>query len=183
MARLHFTVALLALAIAGACGGIVDRGSLHAAMLEGLNSHPTMRQVTVYDPQKAIIRWRLGPSPPRCDWRMTAHIVGDYAVDETQISMKSDNCSEYTTQHWSGTFLTGPSPRRSGERNLALRLHDCRSRKHRASTETPTVQQKRHGDTFRSRANSTKPGGFRVSESRTDVRGVLRVWRDCIVLV
>lgn len=104
MARLHFTVALLALAIAGACGGIVDRGSLHAAMLEGLDSHPTMRQVTVYDPHKSIVRWRLGPSPPRCDWRMTAHIVGDYAVDETQISMKSDNCSEYTAQHWSGTF-------------------------------------------------------------------------------
>lgn len=104
MARLHFTVAVLALVIAGACGGIVDRGSLHAAMLTGLNAHPTIRQVTVYDPQKSIIRWRFGSSPPKCDWRMTAYIVGDYAVDETQISMESHNCSEYTTQDWSGTF-------------------------------------------------------------------------------
>lgn len=104
MARLHITVAVLVLVIAGACGGIVDRGSLHVAMLTGLNTHPTIRQVTVYDPQKLITRWRFGSSPPKCEWRMTAYIIGDYAVDKTQMSMQSDNCSEYTTQHWSGTF-------------------------------------------------------------------------------
>lgn len=98
------TVAILALTIGTACGGIVERGSMNDAILVGLKTYRTMRQVTIYQPQKVITTCHLWSNRTTCEWHMTADIVGDYAVDKTLMYMRSANCSEYTTQDWSGTF-------------------------------------------------------------------------------
>lgn len=101
---MNFTVAIFALTIVTSCGGIVDQGSLNNAMLAGLKTYHTIRQVTVHHPQKVITTWHIGSDPTRCEWHMTADVVGDYAVDETSMFLQLPNCSEYTAQHWSGTF-------------------------------------------------------------------------------
>lgn len=98
------TVTLIALAVVTTCGGIVERGSMHDAMLVGLKTYRTVRRVTVDQPQKVTITCHLGSNCPKCEWHMTADIIGDYAVDKTLIYMRSVNCSQYTARDWSGTF-------------------------------------------------------------------------------
>lgn len=99
----HVTIVTVAILVTS-CGGIVERGPMNNAMLLALKTYPTVRQVTVSQPQKVNTTCQSRYNRVECKWQMTAEVLGDYDVDKTIMYMSSDKCLDYTEHDWFGAF-------------------------------------------------------------------------------
>lgn len=113
MVSVVFYTVVLSYVYFASCEQVVVRGPLHDALVETLQSHPSIRKVTVDTPElrKGIFylpkRLPGQKKPPRrktCRWTMTAKAVGDYAVDNSFVHMRTDDCAKYREADWLGVF-------------------------------------------------------------------------------
>lgn len=95
------------------CEQVLVQGPLHDALVETLQSHPTIRKVTVDTPELRVGRFYLPKKLPGqkrnsrrkpCRWTMDAKAVGDYDVDKGFAYMTIDDCVKYSVEDWLGVF-------------------------------------------------------------------------------
>lgn len=112
MGPLPTCAVVLAFVCFASCEQVLVRGALHDAMVETLQSHPTIRKVTVADPELRASRSYLPKKPGQkrtsrrksCRWTMSAIAVGDYDVDKGFAYMTPDDCAKYSDEDWADVF-------------------------------------------------------------------------------
>lgn len=76
-------------------GIYADQGPMHEALAGLMDSQSHLRTVTISSPKM---------NPKTCTWNMQGWGLGEYGRHYVIVYMRSDNCTKYTEDFWSGTF-------------------------------------------------------------------------------
>lgn len=113
MVNFAFYAVVLSCVYFASCEQTVVRGPLHDALIETLQSHPSIRKVTIDAPRlrrgifyvpKRLSGQKKSPRRKTCRWNMEAKAVGDYAFDNSFVYMTTEDCAKYNEADWQGVF-------------------------------------------------------------------------------